>query len=275
MLFNIAWDDCSAHLSLDDMALKERTERFLGPELTLGTGGAEADITMRRTDGGWAFESPIGPRSMTREDDAAFLLFELLAMEFGKRTRRPVVHAGAFIVDGGAVLYLGDRHQGKSSLTFAAWHRGHAVLGDDRIALVIEDGAVRSLPKCIKLRLDDNVPRAEWRSLVPEHGAFVGTLKGDTRWILSRRLPGIVDSQDAIPVRAVVVLRRIDAGPTHIDEVAATEALADTLPMATVGENTPLDVLRFLKPHAPGGRIRRLNVAPDEVEVGLALLAKL
>ena len=257
------------------MALKERIERFLGLELTPGAGEDEAEITVRRTAGGWAFESPIGPRGVTREDDAAFLLFELLALEFGKRTRRPVVHAGAFMVDGGAVLYLGDRQQGKSSLTFAAWRRGHDILGDDRIALVIADGAVRSLPKCRKLRLDDGLPRAEWRSLVPLHGAFVGTLKGDSRWILSRRLPGVFDSQAAAPVRAVAVLRRIDAGPTHIDEVAATEALADTLPMATVGENTPLDVLRFLKPHAPGGRIRRLNVAPGDIERGVELLVNL
>lgn len=275
MLFTAAWDDCSAHLSLDDMVLKERTERFLALDLTPGAGGEDAEITVRRTDGGWAFESPLGPRFLTREDDAAFQLFELLAMEFGKRTRRPVVHAGAFMVDGGAVLYLGDRHQGKSSLTFAAWRRGHTILGDDRIALVIEDGAVRSLPKCMKLRLDDNHLRPDWRSLVPEHDAFVGTLRVDTRWILSRRLPGVLDSQDAVPVRAVAVLRRIDAGPTHIDEVAATEALADTLPMATMGENTPMDVLRFLKPHAPGGRIRRLNVAPGDIERGVDLLAEL
>ena len=134
---------------------------------------------------------------------------------------------------------------------------------------------MRSLPKCIKLRLDDSVPPAEWRSLVPEHSAFVGTLKGENRWILSRRLPGILDSQEAVPVRAVVVLRRIDAGPTHIDEIAATEALADLLPMANVGENTPLDVLRFLKPHAPGGRIRRLNVAPGDSGRGVDLLANL
>lgn len=273
MLFTAAWDDCSAHLSLDDMALKERTERFLALDLT--PGGDNPEITVRRTDGGWAFETPVGPRGVTREDDAAFLLFELLAMEFGNRTRRPVVHAGAFMVDGGAVLYLGGRQQGKSSLTFAAWRHGHAILGDDRIALVIEDGAVRSLPKCMKLRLDDGLPRDEWLSLVPEHSAFVGTLKGDSRWILSRRLPGVLDSQDAVPVCAVAVLRRIDAGPTHIDEVAATEALADTLPMASVGENTPLDVLRFLKPHARAGRIRRLNVAPGDIERGVELLAAL
>ena len=111
--------------------------------------------------------------------------------------------------------------------------------------------------------------------MVPEHSAFVGTLKGENRWILSHRLPGILDSQEAVPVRAVVVLRRIDAGPTHIDEIAATEALADLLPMANVGENTPLDVLRFLKPHAPGGRIRRLNVAPGDSGRGVDLLANL
>ena len=275
VLFTAAWDNCSVHLSLDYMALKERAERFLALDLKPSAGGGRPDISIRRTDSGWAFESSIGARSVMREDDAAFLLFELLAMEFGNRTRRPVVHAGVFMVDGGAVLYLGDRQQGKSSLTFAAWRRGHAILGDDRITLAIEDDAVRSLPKCLKLRLDHSLPRAEWRSLVPQDSAFVGTLKGDSRWILSRRLPGVLDSHVAVPVRAVAVLRRIDAGPTHIDEVATTEALADALPMATVGENTPLDVLRFLKPHAPGGRIRRLNVAPGDIERGVDLLAKL
>ena len=275
MLYHASWAGIAVPLDLEDGAFRDRVEQFLGIELRPAGDGEPAATSVRRTAGGWALETPFGPQAQTRDDDVAYILFECLAHAFWMRSQRPVVHAGAFMVEDGAVLYLAGLRQGKSRLTFAAWRHDYPILGDDKMVLHLGEHGVQAMPKCLKLRLDDDHVPAGWRPLVPAEHAFVGHVLDDRRWILSRRMPGVVSCDAVVPLHAVVALRRIDAGPTTIDEVPATEVLEDALPAATIGASSPLDVLRFLKPHAPGGRMRRLNVAPDEVDEGLALLAAL
>lgn len=277
MLFTAKWNDIVVPIDLADGVFKNRLESFLDIELTPADGPSETPptTTIRRENTGWALDTPLGSRSLANDDDAAFTLLESLTYEFWMRTRHTVIHAGGFMLDGGAVLYLGGPRAGKSRLTFAAWRQGHPILGDDRMVLHLDKHAVQPMPKCVKLRLDsDHVP-PDWRRLVPDEHSFTGEIRGDRRWILSRRLPHMISCTSIVPVRSVVALRRVDSGPTRFDKSALTEVLSETLPASSVGENTALDVLRFLKFHASEGRIQRLNVAPDEVEVGLALLAKL
>ncbi len=179
------------------------------------------------------------------------------------------------MANGGAVLYLADLGQGKSVLTFAAWCQGYPILGDDRIALLLDKQAARPLPKCVKLRIDDwRVPSA-WQAHVPEEAALIGGFPDDLRWMLSRRLPRVVACDSTIPVRAIALLRRVDEGPTYLDRVATSTALQAALEYVTLGAGTPMDLLRFMKAYAHRGRMPRLNVAPDEIERGVELLAEL
>lgn len=277
MLFTAIWGDCAVPLLLEDVAFRDWIERFLAIELrpVSGAGDEPPVITVRRTESGWEIDAPHGPRAAERDEDAAFLLFLVLGYEFQARTRQTLVHAGAFVNDGGAVVYLAGLRQGKSRLTFAAWRKGYAVLGDDRIALLFDDNAVRSLPRCLQLRLEDGHVHAAWRAGVPDDAAFIAELGGERRWILSRGLPGIVDCQAAVPIRAVALLRRVETGPTRLDEIPVSAVLGEALPYTELGAATPMDVLRFLNAHANGGRLLRLNVAPDEIDQALSLLARL
>ena len=277
MRLTAIWDDCAVPVGLDDPAFKERIERFLAVEAVASSerGCGAPTIELRRDGSGWKFETSLGPRAVEGDDNAAFMLFDILGYEFGLRTRRPVVHAGGFVADGGAVLYLGGLRQGKSRLTFAAWQRGYPVLGDDRIALHLDERAAKSLPKCLKLRLDDERVPSAWRTAVPRDAAFIGEFGNERRWVLSRRLPGVVDCESPVPVRAMALLRRVDAGPTRLDDVPVSAAFKETFPYTTLGDATPMDLLRFFKSYAPRGRLPRLNVAPDEIDEALSLLAGL
>ena len=277
MLFTAKWDDIVVPIELADGVFKNRLETFLDIEMapSEGPGDTQPTTTIHRENTGWVLDTPLGARSLIDEDAAVFTLLESLNYEFWMRTKVPVIHAGGFMLDSGAVLYLGGQRAGKSRITFAAWRQGYPILGDDRMVLHLGEHAVQAMPKCLKLRLDsDHVP-PDWRCLVLDEHAFTGEIRGERRWILSRRLPHMVSCSSIVPVRTVVALRRVESGPTRFDEVAMTEVLSEMLPTSTVGENTALDVLRFLKRHATRGRIRRLNVAPNEVEAGLALLAEL
>ena len=90
-------------------------------------------------------------------------------------------------------------------------------MDDDRVALLVDGPAVKPLPKCLKLRLGDHDVPPAWLARVPDDDAYVGNINGDRRWSLSRRLPGVVDCEAAVPLRAVVMLRRTATGPTHIE----------------------------------------------------------
>ena len=277
MLYTAVWADCAVPVFIDDAALKSRVERFLATELAPSTGAnREAPkVKLRRRDRRWEFDAPPGLPSFERDDDAVLFFSVALANEFEQCARLPVIHAGAFVANGGAVLYLADLGQGKSVLTFAAWCQGYPILGDDRIALLLEEQAARPLPKCVKLRIDDWHVPAAWQAHVPEEEALIGGFPDDRRWMLSRRLPRVVACDATVPVRAIALLRRVDKGDTHLDEVPASSALREALTYATVAERTPMDLLRFMKAHAHRGRLPRINVAPDQIDEAVGLLAEL
>ncbi len=277
MHYTAVWGDCEVPVYIDDAVLKNRVERFLTTALapSRGANGEAPKIKLRRSPRGWTFDAPPGLPSFERDDDAVLFFSVALANEFEQCARLPVLHAGAFVVNGGAVLYLADLGQGKSRLTFAAWCQGYPILGDDRIALLLDEGAVRPIPKCVKLRIDDwHVPPA-WQAHVPANAALIGGFPDDRRWMLSRRLPRVVACDATVPVRAIALLRRIDKGDTHLDEVPASSALREALTYATVAERTPMDLLRFMKIHAHRGRLPRINVGPDQIDEAVGLLAEL
>ena len=152
-----------------------------------GWGGAVATaaISLRRLVQGWAFCAPMGPSFLEHDDDALLLLTMLLSDAFERHSPHPVLHAGAFAADGGAVIYLAPMAEGKSSHSFAAWRRGYTVLGDDRIALRIAEGAAQAIPKCLKLRIEKSHVPSPWREQVPASESLIGGYDNDRRWVLS------------------------------------------------------------------------------------------
>ena len=78
-----------------------------------------------------------------------------------------------------------------------------------------------------------------------------------------------------IPIRAIALLRRIDEGPSHVDETPLSAVIQSSLDYMSLGANTPMDLLRFMKRYAVAGKLPRVNVAPGDIERGVELLAAL
>jgi hypothetical protein len=58
-----------------------------------------------------------------------------------------VLHASAVAVDGGAVVFVGDKGYGKSTTAAALYARGHRLVADDLVAIDLEDSsAPRVIP---------------------------------------------------------------------------------------------------------------------------------
>jgi len=239
-------------------------------------GSLAADL--RRAGRGWRIEGPFGRVAAGSRADALYAILEALAFGFaGAVGDRFVVHAGGIVADGGAIVLFGPSQSGKSSLAFAAWRRGLAVLGDDRLCLDAERGAASAFPKCLKLRLSARAAPPTGRDGRPfgAEEAFVGALGGDRRLVLSRRLPGFVDYDCAIPIRAMAWLARDDrAAQSRLEPMPATEALEGILGEATGAGRSPMALVRLVKACAPGGRFARLRIANGDLDRALdALLA--
>ena len=70
------------------------------------------------------------------------------------RRGRHVLHAGAAVVDGRGVAFVGTGGVGKSSLTAELYARGHRVLTDDILLVERADDAVRAVSSFPRLTLD-------------------------------------------------------------------------------------------------------------------------
>lgn len=232
--------------------------------------------SLRRAGRGWRIEGPFGAVAAGAREDALYALLEALAFGFARAAAdRFVVHAGGIVADGGAVVLFGPAFSGKSSLAFAAWKRGLDVLGDDRLCLDAKRGAASAFPKCLKLRLAAGATGPAGRDGRAFGGdeAFVGALGGDRRLVLSRRLPGFVNYDSAIPIRAIAWLARDDrAAASRLEPMPATEALEGILGEATGADCSPMALVRLVKACAPGGRIARLRIAPGDLDRALDVL---
>ena len=277
MLYTASWAGVTVHVAIDDESLKDRAERFLDLPISPApqSDTAVPAITVSRGDLGWRFTAPFGPPFLGNDDDAVIFLTMLLAEAFEMRSPDPILHAGAFVAEAGAVIYLADMAQGKSSHTFAAWRRGFTILGDDRIAIRMAERAAHPIPKCVKLRIEkDRVPNL-WRAEVPENETLIGGFQNDRRWVLSRRLPRMASYDSSVPIHAIALLRRIDEGPSYVDCTPLSTVIQSALDYATLGASSPMDLLRFMKGYADKGRLPRVNVAPGDIERGVELLANL
>ncbi|MCL4509148.1 MAG: hypothetical protein M1296_06450 [Chloroflexi bacterium] len=118
----------------------------------------------------------------------------------------PVLHAGAVVLNGGAIAFVAPTGQGKSSLVAALLHRQAALLTDDALPLKLTHGSVFGIPGPRRIKV--------W----PDSAEHVLSLHAET---LSR-VPGSVkcviegdgyfqQPQDAAPVSAIYVLQRLPA----------------------------------------------------------------
>jgi hypothetical protein len=122
---------------------------------------------------------------------------------------RSTLHAGGFVVDAGAVLVLGEKGTGKSTLVAAAAAAGLPVVSDD--LAVLEGTDVLAGPRCIDLRGDVAASLG---------GRPLGVVGARERWRVE--LP---PAEWRTPVAALVRLRdgdEVAMRRTEVDESART-----------------------------------------------------
>jgi len=125
-----------------------------------------------------------------------------------------LLHAGAIVIDGQAVVVLGDTGSGKSTLVFAASRQRWPVLSDDVVALhrTGDDLVVRGLPRPV------SVPR-DVTDVIPGGRAVPDDYRERTE------LPGGTLTRDEHTVHAVVVMAG-DGDDTGDPAGAPREAVA-------------------------------------------------
>ena len=147
-------------------------------------------------------------REDSREPFHTYLLGQALSFALIKQGFEPL-HATSVTVDGGAVAFLGDCGDGKSSLGAAFVQAGHQLLTDDLLVLSERGGRFTAYPGPPRIKLFPEIAR----SMLPSHAA--GTPIGNTTPKLVIPLDRRQVSACAMPLRAIYVL----GPPTPRDSV--------------------------------------------------------
>lgn len=136
---------------------------------------------------------------------------------------RHVLHGGAVVCDGRALLVLGSSGTGKSTLVFGALRSGWPALADDLVAVHRRNGIVHAagLPRPI------SVPR----DVLVDDVAGGPSVPGDLRNRVE--LPGATLTKSSHPVGGVILISRGDDSEAAIEPVAAHDALRAVLSAST------------------------------------------
>ena len=71
-----------------------------------------------------------------------------------------VLHASAAAIEGEAVIFLGNKGRGKSTMAATLYGRGHHLIADDVVSITIDNGRPMVLPGFPQLRLCPGAPAA-------------------------------------------------------------------------------------------------------------------
>jgi hypothetical protein len=162
--------------------------------------------------------------------DVVMVAVALVSVHLLERTTSVVLHAGAFVVDGHALLFSGPPRVGKSTVAWTAWRAGYQLVSDDWTVLEPDAGFVAAFPKPIKTRGAAVETAAAADTAVPDACALQGRLmSGELRRMYSRRLERTLDYDVAVPVGALFLLERHAGQPTRISPASRDRALQTVL----------------------------------------------
>ena len=288
-VYGFDWRGFRARLCTADEALARRVGRFLDrpPKREAGRPSESADSVVwvapedgghedgGHEDGGHCVRTTDWSARASGPDEVLFLTLEALGQIFLYGLKGAVLHAGAFEVGPGAIVFHGPPQIGKTSLGHAAWRRGLAVLGDDRVVLREDADAVEPFPKCLKLRLSPGASVGEASHGVPETMTAAALVGAERRVMLARALPGFSAYDRALPIHALVRLERATSGPSRLVPLEPDAALDAVMGCITSPDFEPMAVVRLLKRLAEANALHRLAVGEHETEAALDLLLAL
>lgn len=277
MRYRLRWRDSRSIVETDEPEIVADIERLLALRAEPAHDGDDNDapLAVRHEGSAYALASPYGSRQGLARAELLYVLLEMIGHDLMEKSNAAIIHAGAFLAEGGARVYFGQPLAGKSSLTFAAWRRGFAVVGDDRAALDAERREVRVFPKCVKLRVSGDAPDALGRLGLPRGQAFLARADRETRAVLARSLPGMAPSGAAFPIAALCWLSREASVGAALEPLAPSAALPLILGQVVPPDPAPMALVRLIKAMAARERLFALKLGRDAFEDALDLLAGL
>jgi hypothetical protein len=149
------------------------------------------------------------PETSSLEDTATYLLGPVMGLALRLRGV-PCLHASAVVIENRAIAFVGEEGAGKSTTAAAFARRGHAVLSDDIVALVEQEGAIH-----VK-------PAYPYLSLWPDSVRMLYGLKKDLRsfsgnWdkrVLSPADQSIRFAEQSEPLGAIFILGERSRNPS-------------------------------------------------------------
>jgi HPr Serine kinase C-terminal domain len=142
-----------------------------------------------------------------------------------------VLHASAVAIDGEAVVFVGNKGRGKSTMAATLYRRGHELIADDVVALAFENGRPIVVPGYPQFKL---YPEAVAASLGDDHKYLPELAEGYEK--LGRRI-GDRFARQPLPLNSIYVL---GLGPiatiTSIDPQTALLGLIRNSYMARFGK---------------------------------------
>lgn len=160
---------------------------------------------------------------LTIADVMTFLVGPILGYAL-RRRGIVALHASAPVIDGRAVGLLGPGGAGKSTLAAALALRGHALLGDDVLALRERDGAWEALPAVGEVRLWEESERM----LFGEASTLPALTPTWEKRGLSLGRDGLAFQREPVPLGALLLLdeRRAEGPPVWVPMRGADAIMA-------------------------------------------------
>lgn len=188
--------------------------------------------TLLRIEGEWDFllrpdtieAFPASPAWADADVELAFLSSALIL--WLEQRGRPVLHAGAVEIDGGAVALLAESGTGKSTLTVALGLRGWPVLTDDILPLAPLAAQFEAHEGFPQLRL---APESAAALLGSAEGLEASSLDAAKRGIPLDGSRGVVAAVPPKPLRLLILLARDACPEPRLEPVPPREAVLHLL----------------------------------------------
>ncbi len=194
----------------------------------------------------------LAPRS--EEAFRGYLLSQVLSFSLLARRREPL-HASAVAVPGGAIGFLGDCGEGKSSLAAAFLRAGHRLVTDDLLVLCRRKGGYLVEPGVARIKLFPAVARRLLGVRRPARRMNPGTTK------LVLRVPRALAARRPLPLHTLYVVARgrsVRVSPVG-PAVACLEILRAAFNTVSLERARLARQFRFARALARGVRIRRIT----------------
>jgi len=273
--YRLKWKNMTLIVQVSDAAFVERAAHLIGlsVEISDNAGSVPPDITAFQQGREYVLQTSRKIWKTEKKRDFLVYFVTLISAHYLPSCTETVLHAGAIIVDEEAVVFSGVARAGKSAICLNAWQQGFHVIGDDWIMLGGSNCEVQIFPKPIRPRLPDlKMPRELHDLPMPTRDYLLGSLNGEFRLILGRRLKNMVSTGVSFPVRSLFLIERGDR--TERLTVSRNNLLKTMLEQVMSTHSSPLRILPFLERLWNEERVYRLSVGENDLQRVFSFMTK-